>query len=141
MLPNNFAERAPTPLPPIEYEVHSSGSKYAACVKCTFNDDTLTYCVAVVHQQTSQLSRSGLMKIESSHKFNRSDDTAYGCIEGVNLEKYQVGVIGGNETQLTKQNESDDDTLLNLFMTKTIEWYAISVAESRISDVTYIKWE
>ena len=50
-------------------------------------------------------------------------------------------MIGGNETQLIKQNKSDDDTLLNLFMIKTIEWYAISVAESRISDVTYIKWE
>ena len=35
------------------------------------------------------------MNIESSHKFNRSGDTAYGCIEGVNLTHYQVGVIGG----------------------------------------------
>ena len=35
------------------------------------------------------------MNIESSHKFNRSGDTAYGCIEGVDLEQYQVGVVGG----------------------------------------------
>ena len=35
------------------------------------------------------------MNIESSHKFNRSGDTASGCIDGVNLEDYQVGVIGG----------------------------------------------
>ena len=36
------------------------------------------------------------MNIESSHKFTRSGDTASGCIEGVNLEDYQVGVIGVN---------------------------------------------
>ena len=50
--------------------------------------------MAVVHQRISQLSSSGLMNIESSHKFNRSGDTAYGCIEGVNLTENQVGVIG-----------------------------------------------
>jgi hypothetical protein len=33
------------------------------------------------------------MNIESSHKFNRSGDTAYGCIEGVNLMDYQIGVF------------------------------------------------
>ena len=33
------------------------------------------------------------MNIESSHKFNRSGDTAYGCIKGVNLEQSQVGVF------------------------------------------------
>ena len=55
----------------------------------------MTDCVAVVHQRVSQLNSSGLMNIESSHKFTRSGDTAYGCIEGVNLEQYQVGVIGG----------------------------------------------
>ena len=27
------------------------------------------------------------------NKFTRSGDTAYGCIEGVNLEQYQVGVV------------------------------------------------
>ena len=89
----------------------------------------------VVHQQVSQLSSNGLMNIESSHKLTRSGDTAYGCIEGINLEQYQVGVIGGNEV---KQSKSDDDALLNFFMIKTIEWYAISMAESTISDVTYI---
>ena len=54
--------------------------------------------MAVVHQRISQLSSSGLMNIESSHKFNRSGDTAYGCIEGVNLEQYQVGVVGGRRS-------------------------------------------
>ena len=49
--------------------------------------------MAVVHQQISQLSSSGLMNIESSHKFTRSGNTAYGCIEGVNLEQYQIGVV------------------------------------------------
>ena len=37
------------------------------------------------------------MNIELSHKFNRSGDTTYGCIEGVNLEQYQVGVVDGIE--------------------------------------------
>ena len=47
--------------------------------------------------QVSQLSSSGLMNIESSHKFNRSGDTACGCIEGINLEQYQVGVVEGSK--------------------------------------------
>ena len=51
--------------------------------------------MAVVHQRISQLSFSGLMNIESSHKLNRSGDTANGCIEGVNLEQFQVGVVAG----------------------------------------------
>ena len=51
--------------------------------------------MAVVHQRISQLSSSGLMSIESSHKLTRSGDTASGCIEGVNMEEYQVGVVGG----------------------------------------------
>ena len=50
--------------------------------------------MAVVHQLISQLSSSGLMNIESSRKFPRSGDTAYGCIEGFNLTDYQVVVVG-----------------------------------------------
>ena len=59
--------------------------------------------MAVVHQRISQLNSSaGLMNIESSHKFTRSGDTASGCIEGVNLEDYQVGVISVNtEVEIT----------------------------------------
>ena len=41
------------------------------------------------------------MNIESSHKFNRSGDTAFGCIEGVNLEVYQVGVIKATQITVT----------------------------------------
>ena len=57
--------------------------------------------MAVVHQRISQLSSSGLMNIKSSRKFTRSGDTAYGCIsiEGVDLERFQVGVIGGSRLQ------------------------------------------
>ena len=98
-------QQPPGPPSPIEYEVHSSGSRSTICINCSFNDNDLNNCVAVVHQRISQLSSSGLMNIESSHKFTRSGDTAYGCIEGVNLEQYQVGVVGGNETQLTKQGK------------------------------------
>ena len=93
------AERAQSPLPPIEYEIRSSDSGSVACIKCAFNDNSLKDCVAVVHQRISQLSSNGLMNIESSHKFNKSGDTAYGCIDGVNLEQYQVGVLGGSEVQ------------------------------------------
>ena len=51
--------------------------------------------MAVVHQRISQLSSSGLMNIESSHKFTRSGDTASGCIEAASMNNYQVGVLGG----------------------------------------------
>ena len=78
---------------PIQYELMFTST--GVCITCTFLDKSTTGCVAVVHQRISQLSSSGLMNIESSHKFNRSGDTAYGCIEGVNLEQYQVGVVGG----------------------------------------------
>ena len=56
-------------------------------------DSSTTHCVVVVHQRISQLSSSGLMNI-SSYRFNRSGNTAQGCIEGVNLTGYQIGVIG-----------------------------------------------
>ena len=75
----------------VAYELHPSLT--GVCITCTFLDNSATDCVAVVHQRISQLSSSGLMNIESSHKFTRSGDTAYGCIEGVNLEHYQVGVV------------------------------------------------
>ena len=103
-----YAERAQQPpLSPIEYDVHSSSSGLPVCITCTFNDNTVKNCVVVVHQRISQLNSSGLMNIESSHKFTRSGDTAYGCIEGVNLEQYQIGVVGGNGTRqlLTKHRK------------------------------------
>ena len=84
----------------IEYELHPTLT--GVCITCTFLDNSTTDCVAVVHHRISQLSSSGLTNIESSHKFNRSGDTAYGCVEGVNLTHFQVGVIGGrmDHTQL-----------------------------------------
>ena len=78
--------------PPIEYELHATSTR--VCVNCTFMDNSTTDCVAVVHKRISQLNSSGLMNIESSHKFTRTDDTAHGCIERINLEQYQVGVVG-----------------------------------------------
>ena len=74
------------------YEVQNIST--GVCITCTFMDSFTTGCVAVVHQRISQLNSSGLMII-MSYKFNRSgDDTAYGCIEGVNLTSHQIGVIG-----------------------------------------------
>ena len=89
----------------IEYEIHSNST--GVCITCTFLDSSTTDCVAVVHQRISQLSSSGLMNIESSHKFNRSDDinTASGCIPDVDLEQYQVGVVGGRLTIETQPNQ------------------------------------
>ena len=77
----------------IEYSIQSTST--GVCITCTFLDSSVTDCVAVVHQRISQLSSSGLMNIKSSHKLTRSGDTASGCIEGVNMEDYQVGVVGG----------------------------------------------
>ena len=81
-----------------EYQLHPTST--GVCVNCTFLDNNSTGCVAVVHQRISQLSSSGLMNIESSHKFTRSGDTAYGCIEGVNLSEYQIGVIDSQRSMI-----------------------------------------
>ena len=91
--------RAPQQPQFTEYELMKTSS--SVCISCIFLDGSTTGCVAVVHRQISQLSSSGLMNIESSHKFTRSGDTAYGCIEGVNLEQYQVGVVWERRTITT----------------------------------------
>ena len=93
----------------VEYEVQPSST--GVCITCTFmNGSLLQDCVAVVHQRIS--SSAGLMNIESSHKFTRSGDTASGCIEGVNLEDYQVGVMGGNKI-ISPADQIDGNKLSN----------------------------
>ena len=85
--------------PFIEYDLIRTSS--GVCISCTFpKDSSSTGCVAVVHQRISGVNSTGLVNILASHKFNRSisDDTAHGCIEGINLEQYQVGVVGGKMT-------------------------------------------
>ena len=89
---------------PITYEVHPTLT--GICITCTFLDSSTTDCVAVVHQRISQLSSSGLMNIKSRRKFNRSGDTAYGCIEGFNIEEHQVGVVGGRRIPQSKGNKT-----------------------------------
>ena len=79
----------------VEYSLESISNSSGVCIRCTFLDSSATDCVAVVHQRISQLSSSGLMNIESSHKFTRSGDTASGCIEAVNMDNYQIGLFGG----------------------------------------------
>ena len=83
----------------IAYTLQSTST--GVCITCTFLESSTTDCVAVVHQRISQLNSSGLMNIESSHKFTRSGDTASGCIEGVSLEDYKVGVVGKSFLQLS----------------------------------------
>ena len=77
----------------IYYKLQNISS--GVCITCAFLDSSSTDCVVVVHQRISHLSSRGLMNIESSHKFTRSGNTARGCIDGVNLTGYQIGVIGG----------------------------------------------
>ena len=77
--------------------------------------------MAVVHQRISQLSSSGLMNIESSHKLTRSGDTASGCIEGVNMEDYQVGVVGGTQVVLVSGK------YIHIHLTNTVEVIMISL--------------
>jgi hypothetical protein len=50
------------------------------------------------------------MNIESSYKFNRSGDTAYGCIKGFDIYRHQVGVIGGSrkETPILMKESTPD---------------------------------
>ena len=62
-------------------------------------DSFTTDCVAVIHQQISQLSSSELINIRSRRLNQSGENTAYGCIEGVSLTDYQVGVIGVTLTQ------------------------------------------
>ena len=77
----------------IQYKVTNTST--GVCVNCTFLDNSTTGCLVVVHRRISQLNSSGLMNIKESRKFNRSGNTAYGCIKGVDLKDYQVGVIDG----------------------------------------------
>ena len=79
----------------VVYSLESTSS--GVCITCTFLDSSATDCVAVVHQRISQLNSSGLINIESSHRFTRSGDTASGCIEAVNIDDYQVGVLEGSQ--------------------------------------------
>ena len=83
-----FIDNVERPSPSIDYSLESTSS--GVCVKCTFLDTDTSECAAIVH------SVSDLMNIESICTFTRSGDTASGCIEGVNLEDYQIGVIGFN---------------------------------------------
>ena len=98
----------------IEYELSSTAT--GVCVHCIFLESTLTECVVVVHQRISQLSPPGLINIESSHRFNRSGNTAYGCIDGLmtNSTDYRISVVGGN---LTTQVQGGQEFLwLYMFM-------------------------
>ena len=52
----------------------------------------MTECLTVVHQRVNSKS---LNIINSTRQLTRSGDTASGCIEGVNMEDYQVGVVNG----------------------------------------------
>ena len=78
---------------PIKYEFQLTST--GVRITCTFLNSSTTDCVVVVHQRISQLNSSGLMNIETSHKFTRSGKLHMDVfkIEGVNLEQYQVGVV------------------------------------------------
>ena len=87
-----YAGSKPSPSSPIMYHLHFNSTH--VCITCMFKSSTPTSCLVVVHRQISQLRSSGLMSIESSHKFSRTNETAYGCVP-TNLKEYQVGVVDG----------------------------------------------
>ena len=77
----------------IEYKFQPTST--GVCITCTFPKDSSTAdCLVVVHQR---IGSSGLMNLESSHRFNQSltGNTAFGCIEGVNQVQHQIGVADG----------------------------------------------
>ena len=100
----------------IVHELLDYSSSSGTCITCTFLDRSCTNCVVVVHQRISQLSSNGLMNIESSHKFNRSGDTAYGCIKDVNLSIYQIGAVGGVDH--TKSVTSMSSIIISCYHTR-----------------------
>ena len=65
-------------------------------ITCYFLDKSTTDCVVIVHRVNNALTSSGVMNI-SSYLFTRSEsgNSAIGYIEGVNLQEYHFGVIGG----------------------------------------------
>jgi hypothetical protein len=85
------------------FELQYNSDDSNVCITCTFVDSSTTDCVAVVHQRISQLSSGGLMNIESSHKFIRSGDIAYGCIDEVNITSSQIGIIGAKQRDTIAQ--------------------------------------
>ena len=88
---------------------HVNDTTTGVCITCTFLDSSTTDCVALVHQRISQLTSNELINIRS-HRLNRSgDNTAYGCIEGVNLTDYQIGVIVVTDT--LKVTDNDDNAI------------------------------
>jgi hypothetical protein len=107
----------------IDYILQATST--GVCITCTFLDSFITNCLVVVHQG---INSSGLMNIESSHKFTRSGDTAYGCIEGVNLEQYQVGVPGGKMIMEPNFNSnsllSKLHTGINNYYTNLVSYYS-----------------
>ena len=99
---------------PLVYKLQANST--GVHVNCTFLDSSTTHCVAVVHQRISQLSSSGLMNIESSHMFARLGDIAYGRIKGINLEQYQVGVVG---VRIISPTEKSDGKLWHCIYIKS----------------------
>ena len=62
--------------------------------------------MTVVHQRISRLSSDVLINIKSQRLNRSGDNTAYGCIEGMNLTDYQVGVIGVANTLKVMDDDS-----------------------------------
>ena len=82
----------------IEYSIQSTLD--GVCITCDFKrKSSASDCLIVVHQRISQLNSSGLMNIEANwtRRFTHYDDTAYECITGLDLELYQIGVVGGKQ--------------------------------------------
>ena len=80
-------------------DAYATTTVNSTCIKCVFYDQISQGCVAVVHPKASLLSTSshvGLVNIETEH-YNRSGDTAEGCIDGKSLENNTIVVFVYNE--------------------------------------------
>ena len=82
-------------------------------ITCFFLDNSTIDCVVVIYNANSALTLSGIMNI-SSYLFTRFEggDSASGYIEGVNLQEYQFGVIGG---ELRKEDLRTNGMLILTF--------------------------
>ena len=99
---NIIGNASQQPFALIEYSIQSNTN--VSCITCNFKQNSsATGCLVVVHQRISQANLSGLMSIEANwtRRFTRHGDTASGCIPGLDLELYQVGVADGKQVSGT----------------------------------------
>lgn len=82
----------------IKYSIQSTSD--CVNITCDFKQtSSATDCLVIVHQQISLVNTTGLMNIEVNwtQRLTRHGDTASGCIPGIDLDLYQIGVANGRK--------------------------------------------